>query len=176
MVNYKILGLIIIAALIVAFPQIYKIFYNKSNIIQKYGINFVFPVPYKDALNYPINKDISNVFLSRNLTKIYLIIVNSSNYHNLSAVGFFIITNQLTTFYNYNNYTLTLKTVIVSDYNEAFNFSPKENEVAIILVDPEHSEKSEIFFENNKVLIKFKNYKDLNKAITKFIISALKLI
>lgn len=174
MVNYTLLALIIITAIFVLYPYLKVYYEEKFSSIEKYGIKFVFRKPYLKSIFVKSNYDLSQIFLSKNLTRIYLLINNQSEYHNLTAIAFFEITNKLTTFYIKNNYTLTLSPRILNSYEEIKNFEIKENEIAVV-VDVNNA-STEIFYENGKVYIRAKNKDELDYAVIKFIIDSLKLL
>ncbi|MCS7123737.1 MAG: hypothetical protein RMJ17_04210 [Candidatus Aenigmarchaeota archaeon] len=176
MVSSKILVVTIIITLTIITPYLYKFYIQEFTSIEKYGILFRFRKPYIEALGIKVNHDLSKLFLNKNLSKIYLFIVNESEWQNLTAIGYFDIVNKLTMFYNLNNYTLTLSPKIVEKYEDLTKYKIEENEVGIVFVDPRNSERTEIFVKNNLVFLKYKNKNDFDKVLIKFIISALKLI
>ncbi|MEM5811623.1 MAG: hypothetical protein QXG91_02690 [Candidatus Aenigmatarchaeota archaeon] len=176
MVNYKVLAVILIIFVVISIPYLKRFYLEKFSIIEKYGVKFIFRKPYIEALNVKVNYDLSNLFLNKNLTRIYLFIVNESKFLNLTSIGFFDIVNKLTMFYELNNYTLKFSPLIVEKYDDLKNYTINENEVGIVFVDPIYSNKTEIFVDKNLVFLKYKNKNDFDKILVKFIISALKLI
>jgi len=120
----------------------------------------------KNIQVYPNESYLKQVFWRRDIERISLAILNSTNQTNLIGVEAYEITFKLTAFYSLNKVPIEIKGKEVSNIYELKGNSTNP---VIIIIPPSLANETLVRAENYTVYISGKSLKDLDLATVKFL-------